>query len=179
MITVKHGNRFSWDLDQQNHPFLLFIQMFLQVEKKKSVLCEYVMKTASLLYCTFTLLIGITIKGKSKKVKYVSFKSCIFKLYYSPQQFGTPLQNLPHIFSEMFSSSADRKQFHLQENSMPPLPPLPQHHHHPLLLFSFLPLSPFHSSSTLAGCWDTTLGFVVLHSIFPHQKKMADQQKWD
>lgn len=89
------------------------------------------MKTASLLYCTLTFLIAITINGKSKKVKYVSFKSCIFKLYYSPQQFGTPLQNLPHIFSEMFSSSADRKQFHLQENSMPPLPPLPQHHHHP------------------------------------------------
>ena len=56
----------------------------------------------------------------------------------------------------------------------PPLPPLPQHH--PLLPLRLL--SRFHSSSTSAGCWDTTLGFAVFHSIFPHQKEVADQEEW-
>lgn len=70
----------------------------------------------------------------------------------------------------MFSSSVDRKQFHLHENSLPHLPPLPQHH---LLLF----LPSFHSSGTSAGFRGTTLSFVILHSIFSRQKEVADPQQ--
>lgn len=79
-------------------------------------------------------------------------------------------KQLPHIFSKMFSSSVDRKQFHLHENLTPPSTLLPQHH----LLLLLLLLSHFHSSSTSPGDWDTTLGSVSLHSIFLHQERSSE-----
>lgn len=93
-------------------------------------------------YCRFTSLILTVINRfffKSSANAHFNrvILCCILKLYYSAQWFGIPLRTHPHIFSEMFSSSADRKQFHLHENSVPPLPPLPQHH----LLFLRLPFS--------------------------------------
>lgn len=76
--------------------------------------------------------------------------------------------NLPHNLSEMFSGSADRKQFHLPENSLPPLPTSTQQR------------PPPSSSNPSAGCWDTTLSFTAQHSIFPHQKvqQQAGRQTW-
>lgn len=80
-------------------------------------------------------------------------------------------QQLPHIFSKMFSSSVDRKQFHLHENLTPLSTLLPQHLY--LLLLLLLLLSHFRSSSTSPGDWDTTLGSVSLHSIFLHQERSS------
>lgn len=91
----------------------------------------------------------------------------MLKLYYSPQRLGISLQNLPH-FTEMFSSSVDRKQFHLHENSLPSLPPLPQHYH--LLLFFFLlltpppPLAPLSPSVTLSRSQFRHMGGLWRHN---------------